>query len=246
MMGHDQVVTSQFQVPVGQAFAGNPALTRLSAVEVVSSLVRWAQDVGSSPGRLDNLLAESIQHFNGFVKMPVTVSAPAESDHEIGQTGKMVVHAWLRRPEHIEEIHDHRWDFQSLVLTGSVFLTDYAVSSERTAQSVDVTEYLYGPVGNLECYQMVRTGPARLVPVREAVLTKGSYHANRHDVIHRVRVLDYPAITLFWQSAPRQTKSHVYLPVGDKPHNKQLTRVRQPANREDIHTIVDLIRAMHG
>ncbi|MEV0846270.1 hypothetical protein AB0J21_10405 [Streptomyces sp. NPDC049954] len=148
-----------------------------------------------------------VLHPNGFVKLPVAVLP--------GTAGRLFLHVWLRDGED-SHIHNHRWDFTSTVLRGTLHNT-----------LVDV-----GPGGDGPRLRTVRHSPeaggfrfdghgaswVRVTSLRTVALPEGAEYAMEARTLHRVRA-EGGSMTLVTRGIPRRSWSDVLLdrPVEDGP-----------------------------
>lgn len=142
---------------------------------------------------------EAVFHPNGFVKLPVAVLP--------GTGQRLFLHVWLNDGED-SHVHNHRWDFTSTVLKGTVHNT-----------LVDV-----GPDGDGPAYRMVRhipheggfrfegrdTADVRITGLRTVVLPEAADYAMDALALHRVRA-ERGTMTLVARGIPRRSWSDVVL-----------------------------------
>jgi hypothetical protein len=129
---------------------------------------------------LSAVVARSYVHANGFDKIPLITSSHPEY--------KLVLHIWQGREKQqdvpIEDIHNHRWDFTSLILTGGLIWEQYEHSS---SDSLLYAEYQYASPGNGFEYSLRPIGQTSLECSFRAWLPAGTAYALSHRVLHRVR-----------------------------------------------------------
>jgi hypothetical protein len=193
---------------------------RLDSSEVKSLLatlqqpVNWHQfmsSILSKPDELARVAARSYHHANGFDKIILLDQSP----HLI-----LRAHIWWpthksREPEN-SDIHNHFWDFSSVVLHGKLDI-EYFVRAES---GLETTQYRYCPDPSGEGrYAMNLIGPCRLRRILVGSIQAGDLYTLSHDVLHRVTEQPMrPCATLVLQG-PVITKTndvHSLSPLADE------------------------------
>jgi hypothetical protein len=139
----------------------------------------------------------------------VVRSAGLSSSHPLG-FDKLVLHAtaryqvrlhvwWphLRAPR--EDIHDHRFDFISSVVTGRLYVENYAQSAAAPRRMSGYTEkhalgtgsYDFAPLGSLQVSQ-----------IGSSILQPGSVQFTSAEILHRVRAVEGELTVTFFVKAP--------------------------------------------
>ena len=133
MKSKAQILLAQYQVQLDQYFAihsdASPALsTWLSAHFSQMQLIELLTAILVDQNTLEAVSARSYQHGNGFLKVVL-----------LDRGYKLRLHIWFAGEPCEENIHDHRWSFSSLVLTGS--LTSEIWKDDQTGQLFHEYQY---------------------------------------------------------------------------------------------------------
>jgi hypothetical protein len=176
------------------------ALTTLRNTAPLAALLELIRRDRSS---LAELASCSYRHRNGFDKI-VLASA--------GAAGlKMVLHVWPCQDLPDEDhIHDHRWDFASIVLAGALKLDLYQPDHRGEPHSVMRYRSLPGP-GNCE---LERAGTMAVSLHASVTMTVGSSYTWSADVLHRAYgVPGKLTATLIVQGPARRSNTSVLVPT---------------------------------
>ncbi|MCA2220280.1 hypothetical protein [Nonomuraea aurantiaca] len=152
----------------------------------------------------------------------------------------MRVHLWWMGVPSDESIHNHAWDFSSLVLTGSLTfeLLDRAAGGEsydRYASNMP----LGGRAGD---YEFSLIGRTAFAVAFQATAAAGSFYRLDHDTYHRV-LASPPSqspltATMVVKGPVRRSFSHVLVPCGTPmPRTKSMRRL----SGEEIVQKLDLL-----
>jgi hypothetical protein len=137
--------------------------------------------------QLADVASRSVWHPNGFAKI-VLLSRPLYN---------LRLHIWRNgagpQPVARENIHNHRWDFSTVLLAGG-----YCHQEFRPAGSgEEFFAYMYHPAGSLGSYSLDPMGTKALRCVFNAHLSQGSRYTISSEVLHRVvPYLGEPAVSL--------------------------------------------------
>lgn len=125
------------------------------------------------------------EHPNGFKKIPLGIHRPTRS--------RLFLHIW---DDHYadSDIHNHRWNFSSLVLSGQLLNTVYSIEpapvpiepERQSAARALLEECVYEPSGDGTRYRLAPVG--RLVCVRQQskrVVDAGQRYEQRAPEFHR-------------------------------------------------------------
>ncbi|MEU9609800.1 hypothetical protein [Streptomyces sp. NPDC048057] len=168
-------------------------------------------------GLLPPTTAVPVAHPNGFVKLPLA---------RVAHDGRrLFLHIWVAGEEDAE-IHDHRWDFASTVLRGTLDNTTVDIAPRHEH------EHRYDDEGG---YRVVhyrpRPGGYRFTPVgegaghdvvvtsrRTASLTAGARYRMTARALHHARALP-GTVTLIARGAPLRDHARVLTrgPLSDRP-----------------------------
>jgi hypothetical protein len=136
---------------------------------------------------IDEIASRSCEHSNGFDK--ITLISPNDKAFQLR------LHTWLptRRVVKPEDVHNHSWDFTSIVLFGSLRMQQYEISKEGLA----MFHYRYGvqPFDAAIKYIAKR----RLTCILDLQMMPGSTYTLSHKVFHRALTEDVATATLVLQ-----------------------------------------------
>lgn len=148
-------------------------------------------------------ISESLLHPNGFLKLTLT---RLESGHALR------MHIWLgqRQPKGNgwSNIHNHRWAFDTLILTGGYEQEVYCVSKT----GMECYAYKYGLQRGRQT--LLRQPRTLFVSLKHADIFKsGSLHSLKDKEFHRVRPqANLVTASLFVSGPPRPIKTSVLSP----------------------------------
>lgn len=124
--------------------------------------------------RLAALANSSYRHHNGFDK--IILASPA------GSHLKLVLHVWSTNGVDLSDhIHDHRWDFASVVLCGALRLELYAPDAHGGAYSA----MRYRPLPGVGDYELQPDGAMSVSPAAMVTMAVGSTYSWASDLLHR-------------------------------------------------------------
>jgi len=142
----------------------------------------------------------AIEHQNGFLKLPIY--EPPNGAFTLR------LHVWTagRDMSACPDIHNHTRDYWSLVLAGRLKIEEFAPCPTGD----NYYEYLASNRTPDRHYTFSYQGVTQhaLTGIRE--VTVGEFHSAPHSTFHRVRILLFPACTLFLQG-PERCSSTVVL-----------------------------------
>jgi hypothetical protein len=162
--------------------------------------------VMQSAEHLSTTTAMSYDHPNQFSKIVLL------SGSSVGW--KLRLHIWWPDPETPatpEDIHNHRWDFASVLLLGGY------CAEEFTAGSGDLKaeHYHYFSPEDGAAFRVHRQGPAVLDRTAVAQLAEGSAYTISHRQLHRVHAdSSAPAASLMLQTPALTDHTSVYVDPG--------------------------------
>jgi hypothetical protein len=149
---------------------------------------------------IDGRARLAIEHQNGFLKLPLY--EPPDGAF------RLRLHFWTagRGAAACPDIHNHTRDYWSLVLAGRLKIEEFAPSPTGDKYH----EYLASNRTPDRRYTFSYRGVTRhaLTDVRKVAV--GEFHSAPHSTFHRVRILLFPACTLFLQG-PERCSSTVVL-----------------------------------
>ncbi|MDH2387427.1 hypothetical protein QCN29_01220 [Streptomyces sp. HNM0663] len=187
----------------GNAQALPDAMHSLAEPEVPHTLVH---NLRAAPERLSSAAERSYLHANGFTKIVLLA----------GESYKLRLHLWWPDAtpggRHVEDIHDHRWDFASCLLAGSYRYQEFHAGSVASGASAETYHaYTYRSPGGGSSFPLTSLGRRRLRCVFDATLTAGTSYVLRAEVPHRV-ISDPGRFTasLMLQCTARRSRTYVY------------------------------------
>ena len=203
------------------------ALAALCAMTPLDSLLSVMRDDASS---LAVLARRSYRHRNGFDK--IVIAEPA------GSPLKLVLHVWPQGgPRTADDIHNHRWNFSSVVVSGTLHLELY--EPDISGPDYAVMEYRSLPgAGNFELRPKgTTTASAR----KSETLHAGSTYTWACQRLHRAwGALGHVTATLVVQGAPSQASTTVLVRGGNAA---RLSGVQclAPLPADAIGTTLDIV-----
>lgn len=162
-------------------------------------LLELLRSILSDESLANQIASCSCEHPNGFDKINLI-----NSDN---QAYKLRMHIWwhdhiVRRPE---DVHNHSWDFSSIILMGSLRSQEYQISET----GVDKYQYVY----NVKPFDPVveYVGKSKLRCIFDDILMPGNCYTLSHRVLHRVtRNSSHTTVTLVVQGRFLSDKSSIY------------------------------------
>ncbi len=141
----------------------------------------------------------SYLHVNGFDKLVIAV---------LPNHAKLRVHLWAKDfGFSAEDIHNHRWNFASLLIKGQLAFRFY----EETPSGKTYFAYHYGWDALGRTYSLVPAGSATLQPYFNCVIGQRSAYFIDHAVLHRVAPQGHDTIlTLIAQTPPLKESTRVF------------------------------------
>jgi hypothetical protein len=205
------------------------ALATLRNTAPLASVLQLIQQDRSS---LAELASCSYRHRNGFDKI-VLASA--------GRAGlKLVLHVWPRQALPAEDhVHNHRWDFSSVVLAGFLQVDIYGPDHAGAPYSIMRYRSLPGP-GNCE----LEPDGTMTVSVHASVtMAVGSSYTWSADMLHRAYgVPDQMTATLIVQGPALHSETSVLVPVqragGERPGVQPVRRLDTDQLRRILAALV--------
>jgi hypothetical protein len=125
---------------------------------------------------LSFIASSSYTHYNNFDKFRLL------SDNELAYDLRL--HIWWpgSHKTNKENIHDHRWDFSSVILKGEYSFELY----ETAGKGIEVYEYRYSNFAGAIPYSMPLIRKAKLNCVMLGKKKLGDAYTLKHNIIHRV------------------------------------------------------------
>lgn len=172
----------------------------------------------AAPDRMAAMAERSYRHDNGFDKF-VLSSAPASGL-------KLVLHVWRSvKNDYVDNIHDHRWDFASIVLCGSLRFDLY--EPDRNGASYPVLYYSSPDDGH--AYRMDPADDIIVARRASVIMTKGSSYRWNMSLLHRAWGVAVPlTVTLIVQGPAKRARTTVLVrSVRRDSGFRQITRLAE-------------------
>jgi hypothetical protein len=130
--------------------------------------------IAASRSRIDSVANNSYWHTNGFAKMVLHES--------VNGTYRVRLHAWLEPgavSERMPNVHNHRWDFASVVIVGlGMGIREFSIA--RAGTQYHAFEYARGETGA----SIEPIGTAWLMQTSERTIEKGMSYVCRTADLH--------------------------------------------------------------
>jgi hypothetical protein len=187
-------------VDAALASHAEPAIA-LATLRSTAPLVSLLSLIRADASRLAALASCSYRHRNGFDK--IVLASPA------GGPLKLVLHVWPPRGFDLtDHIHDHRWDFASVVLCGALRLELYAPDADGANYSAMRYRSLPG-VGN---YELHPRGTMAVSAHASVTMMEGSTYSWASGLLHRAWGLPgQVTATLIVQGPPTRNSTNVLI-----------------------------------
>lgn len=148
---------------------------------------------------------------------------------------KLVLHSWHSGTSFSEaEVHNHRWNFLSAVLQGSVEAHTLDVDASGDLQ---MYEYTYSSPDGGTSFDLTPVGEATLAVIGASTVGVGEVYFQHHKFIHRARPAEPRTVTLVLQGPIITPTTRVFR--NDRPGAKTRVAVKRP---EDKTVAEDLSR----
>lgn len=151
---------------------------------------------------MEDIIERSYSHKIGFDKLVLISMEDPER--------KLRLHIWNGKtiPQQATDadIHNHRWNFCSTILTG---IMEFEIFERQSGR--EVYEYEYTPVGKDSKYSLDNLGKSELNQKFSGSFQAGMDYEIAHDVIHRTYVRnDELTATLMFQGPQCKPKTNVF------------------------------------
>lgn len=135
--------------------------------------------------QLQLVASRSYAHYNKFDKLVLISSMEPRYD--------LRMHVWWPNSHTIstENIHNHKWDFSSVLLRGSYSFEVY----EESSTGREMYEHSYVTRAGSDSYQMPFHRRANLELTSKGCMSAGDSYSLSHDILHRV-ICDLSATTI--------------------------------------------------
>ncbi len=185
---------------VDEVLTAEPDPARVLAIlRDTLSLRHLLESITTDPQRLSTCADASYRHPNGFDK--IVLASPSDSPL------KMVLHLWNGDEEADDgHIHNHRWNFASIVLSGALQLELYKPDSTGYGYS----KMKYKPLTEVRAYQLRPSGLMKASAQAAATLAAGSTYTWAAKLLHRAWALPgQNTLTLIVQGPPIRKRTTV-------------------------------------
>lgn len=175
----------------------------------------------------ERLAGRATVHHNGFVKLVVVDTDEWDSLPLKGF--RLVLHVWdpAVAPHSVEEIHNHRWRFASVLLRGAL-KWEHFHEYDGEDEPIPCLEYEYRSPGRDTGYRLRPRGPVTLARQFVALAGVGARSLMTVSQIHRVEpVADTLSATLFLQFPVERTWTRVFVESW-RPASTAPRRLRRP------------------
>jgi len=151
---------------------------------------------------MEDIVERSYSHKIGFDKLVLVSMQDPER--------KLRLHIWDKKtiPQQATDadIHNHRWNFCSTILTGTM---QFEIFERESGQ--EVYEYEYTPVGEESEYSLNSLGKSELHRKFAGSFQAGMDYEITHDIIHRTYVnKDEMTVSLMFQGPQCKPKTNVF------------------------------------
>jgi hypothetical protein len=145
----------------------------LGSIDARQWIADAIENLTADPQALQAAAAHTIEHPNGFDRLTLVDALPHY---------RIRLHIWWpERRGAVEDIHNHAWDFGSVVLAGQLRFKTYTAG--ETGEEHFVYRHTYGAAGNYRDDEVER---CRLVLGLNAVLPAGTQYTFDHRQLHTV------------------------------------------------------------
>lgn len=147
---------------------------------------------------ISDISKNSFHHSNGFKKITLWSGLKGE---------KIRLHFWPKSNIESCDIHNHFWNFSSLVVYGRLKLENYI---EVDLNGIEVNKYTLEPLTVRE-HSFTHNGCVKLRMKNQTIVSKGGSHSLIHCIPHRICSDETDSVTFLLQG-PRikGVRNHIY------------------------------------
>lgn len=195
--------------------------TALEALRHAIPLPEYLDACRTDSRMLADLTARSYRHDNGFDKIVLAQSLTGSL--------KFVLHVWQPGKERsLDNIHNHRWEFASVVLCGALQLDLY----QFDLSGVSYPRVWYLSPEDSEAYQTEPDGDTAVSVRASVTMAAGTTYTWASDLLHRAWGVGSPlTATLIVQGRPARDSTTVLVRQGPVDASvsgeRHLTRLRE-------------------
>lgn len=212
---------------VGTTWAGDPARTMADCLAALQHCA--AQDLpdalragADNHGWLEAVARDSYRHANGFTKLVLGGSAG----------GRLRLHVWEPGAAAEENIHDHRWHFASVILSGTIKSEVWVDAIDPAAPTFE--EFIYEVRDGVASRRSV--GRTRASCARTATRRAGAAYVMVPGVMHRITGTEGVTATLVVTTTPSRRWNRMLSSHGIRPNVD-----RQPLDTTEVRRLIDLV-----
>lgn len=211
---------------------GQPAAVMADVAEVLrryalSQLPGDLITVSADGCWLEKVAAQSYRHANGFSKLVL-------ADSEVG---RLRLHIWEPGAASEENIHEHRWHFASVVMTGAIESEIWVDAFDRDAPTFE--EFIYEVRAGRASRRPV--GHTRAACARTAVRQAGDAYYMLPGVMHRITRTNGVTATLVFTTAASRSWNRMLADKGVHPNVE-----KHPLQADEVRRLIDLLVAKHA
>ena len=157
---------------------------------------------------LTNVASNSFRHVLGFDKFVLISLRPL---------GQLRLHVWWPDEQRVrEDVHDHRFDFYSFVLTGTMRVRLYRSDPEGP---LSVRRFEETAIPHEQRWRFTESGLDRLKPDLVADYAAGTFYRLGADALHRVETPKGLVVSVVLEMDSIRHTSSVYVPASSlAPH----------------------------
>ncbi len=183
---------------------------------------------------LSAVASKSYLHPNGFEKIPLAYTRTPEY--------KLVLHVWCggRDAHEPSDIHNHRWDFSSMVLLGGLQWEQYEISASL---GHPMAEYRYQSPEGSGSYSLEHVGSSPLHCVLSAWFSERTTYTFSRDALHRADPGTSMSVSLVLQGSPQQSRTRVFR--SSTSHSlecvsvRPIAKMRPPKLRHTLEAVIE-------
>lgn len=186
-------------------------------------------------GRLAAVSATAYTHANGFDRFLLVDGDPSGA--------RVRLHVWWPDINRVaEHLHNHAWDFSSVVLAGRLRF-ETADWDDEGKQHWHYCSHPPVPVVGGYRYPFSEHGRRGVRTATSAAMSPGSAYSLDHRVLHRVETNPLePVVTLMVHSPLRRQTSDVLAPHPIRPSTAQVTSFTIDETRQKLLALLDILR----
>lgn len=190
---------------------GQKTCEALKKTSEPNRLTKCFEELAGNREYLEWIAARSYRHSNGFDKI-VLGESPSGA--------KVRLHMWWKDSGTRSDVHDHYWDFSSVILYGT--LTSELYAKTGTGKQVKAYHFHLFPRSNGD-FALRPLGEITLVRVEQKTLTKGEIQSLDHAALHTVNCPAHGiAATLVLHSRKLWNENNVFDIDGSGKHDEEV------------------------